>query len=121
MTVNDLMAELRKLQKEGRGPERLASVAVRGPDGRVWTGTHHSEIFDKIRREADIGEFMPLDGTKYERGFVTDGGRYISDRAEAMKIARASGQVKDARKPELHANNIKPGAVADSVLNVAAH
>lgn len=69
---------------------RIADAAVRTPDGKVWTlkrPARHSEVlwlvYDKTKKAAPPGS---------DQGFVSECGTFLG-RAEAVKVAVASGQV----------------------------
>jgi hypothetical protein len=64
--------------------ERIAEAAVRGADGKFYTGAWHGEAADKARAA----------GTKVtdSTGFLTSSGRYVTGE-EADQIARHAKQV----------------------------
>jgi len=76
---------------------RIERVAIRHPDGRLWTvpapGRHHHAI----REAARYG--WPLDEiAESEQGFTDNQGRFLN-RCQALHVAKASGQLRRKTTP----------------------
>lgn len=65
---------------------------------RVYTGYRHGDI---IKAMVELyGITPPVDGERYEQGFVTSTGEFV-DRVEGAAIAIAAGQIKALKWPPL--------------------
>lgn len=91
-------------------PEKVAQPAIKGQDGKVYTGVNHGDAYNKY--EGTFKDVFDKGRNKYEEGFTTSTGRFV-DREEAMKIAKKNDQVnpKDKimfKKNELITEELKP-------------
>jgi hypothetical protein len=64
-------------------------AAIRGPDGRVWTGKRHYHCINTIIQATGVKQVAE----GYEQGFVTMSGRFVT-RREAGQLVQKTGQVK---------------------------
>lgn len=69
--------------------KRVKESAIFHIDGKVYTGRRHHEIIRKICQDTGCQKVTG----KSIQGFVTEDGEFLT-RAEAAKVALASGQIK---------------------------
>lgn len=72
-------------------PERILAAAIQTSDGRIGKGgTHDAALFDMFGE--DTSQWP--DAEDYQRGYVTNTGRFLTD-MEARSVAAAAGQASD--------------------------
>lgn len=69
------------------GKEQIVKAAIQLPNGEIFTGKNHNEIFKKVY------EKFPYIISERVEGFITNTGRFVS-RLEAGEIAFKAGQTK---------------------------
>lgn len=97
-----------RLMNEGK--EKVESAALRFPSGNVYTDMIHFYCYQQAIEAGEFPGFTSVDDifdsknldklndVKFEEGFMTDHGRFLS-REEAFKLAKKSKQVPRGRVP----------------------